>query len=93
MAFRSCDQGSPWNASGDKNVGRLDVAMNNALGVGGIERVGDLDGKGQNQLRVHRLAIDVVLQRQAVKKLHGDERLTRLFPDVVNRADVRMIER
>jgi len=33
-----------------------------------------------------------VLQRHAVQKLHGDERLAILLANVVNRADVGMVE-
>ena len=32
-------------ALGHKDVGRLDVSMNDAAGVGGVQRVGDLDGE------------------------------------------------
>jgi hypothetical protein len=35
----------------------------------------------------------VVLQGRAVQKLHGDERLSALLADVVNRADVGMVQR
>ena len=40
-----------------------------------------------------RAPSDPVLKRHAVQKLHGDERLAVLLADVVNRADVGMIQR
>ena len=39
------------------------------------------------------LSGDAVLQRLALEQLHGDERPPSCFADVVNRADVRMIQR
>ena len=33
-------------ALSDENVGWLDVAVDDAFGVSGVERVGDLDGQG-----------------------------------------------
>ena len=80
-------------ATRDKNVGRLDVAMNDALAVGGIERVGNLDCQVKKQLGLQRLAGDLVLQGHAIEKLHGDERAPFVIADLVNRADVGMIQR
>ena len=37
-------------AFGDEDVGGLDVAMDNALGVGGVESVGNFDGEGEKVL-------------------------------------------
>ena len=80
------------SALGDKDVGGLDVAVDDAFGMGCIQCVGDLDGQRQNQLGFHRSASNAVLQRQAVQKLHGDERFAVLIVNFVDRADVRMIQ-
>ena len=42
--------------------------------------------------RFQRTPRDAVLQRHALEKLHGDERLAVLLADVVNGADVGMIQ-
>ena len=42
-------------ASGDKDVGRLDVAVNDAFGMRGIQRLGNLNGKRQQSLGFERL--------------------------------------
>ena len=36
---------------------------------------------------------DAVLERLAIQKLHGDERLAVVLADLVDRADVRMVQR
>ena len=40
------------SALGDENIGRLDVAVNNAFGVSRVERVGNFDGQSQDKLSV-----------------------------------------
>ncbi len=80
-------------ALGDENVRRLDVAVHDAFGMRRIQSVRDLDGEGQNQLRLHRMHADAVLQRHAVEILHGDERLAVLVVNFVDGADVRMVQR
>src|SRR5271169_4242455 len=79
-------------ALGDENVGGLDVAVDDSFAVGGIERVGNLNGDVEYGLSVQRAAGDAVLQRRPVQKLHGDERLPVLLTDVIDRADVGVTE-
>ncbi len=80
-------------APGDENVGGLDVAMDDALGVGGVEGVGDLDGELQQDVGFERTAVDAVLQGDAFEVLHDDEGLSGGFIDFVDGADVGMIQR
>jgi hypothetical protein len=77
---------------GHKNIGRLDVAMDNAFGVRGIQGVGTFRRHTKELIKFHRTSGNDVFQRSAVEKLHGDKRAAVVFTDVMNRADVRMIE-
>ena len=83
----------PVPAAGDKNIGRLNVAVNDALGVRRIERIGHIDRNSQQRLQFERRVVDGMLQRQAIQKFHDDEGAAVGLPDVVNRADVGMIQR
>src|ERR1700682_4386159 len=77
----------------DEDVGRLDVPVNDACRVRCIERVGNLDAERQHRFQFHRTIADQVLQGCAVEKLHHDERMPILLTDIVNHANVGMIER
>src|SRR5215469_8610193 len=75
-----------------KNVCRLDVAMDDALGVRGIEAVGDLDADLQKFGNLERLANDTMFQSLAFEKLHSNEWPSLVLANIVNRANVRMIQ-
>ena len=77
----------------DEEVRGLDVAMDDPCGVCGLQRVGDLDRKQQQHVDVDRAASDSMLQRHALEELHDDEGVAVLLADVVNRADVGMVQR
>ena len=79
-------------ARGDENIRGLDVAMDDAFGVRGIEGVGDLDGEFEGFFDGQRLAGNAVLQRLAFEVLHGDEGPSVFLGDFVNGADVGVIE-
>src|ERR1700758_3018314 len=66
--------------------------MDDALGVGGFERVGDLNAEIEYFLERHGPATDYALQRLAIEILHDDEGAAVFFADVVNGADIGMIE-
>src|SRR5271165_2674897 len=76
---------------GQEDVGRLDVTVNDMPGMSGDQGVGNLDPDTQQLIQVEGLAHDV-LEGCAFEVLHGDEGLSTDFADVVNGADIGMIE-
>ena len=66
--------------------------MHDALRVRGVERVGDLRAELEHFVERQRAARDAILQRLAVEQLHHHELLAVVRADVVERADVRVIE-
>src|SRR5262249_9408318 len=78
---------------GDEDVGWLDIAMDDALGMRGVEGVGNLKRKREQSFVIEPGAATDIFERRALQKLHGDESLPLLFADVVDGADVGVIQR
>src|SRR5437867_6516539 len=76
----------------DKNIPGLDIAMDNALGMCCVEGVGDLDRETEENVGLQRLAGDTMLQRYAIKILHGNKALAIMLSNLVNSANVGMIQ-
>src|SRR5215469_368943 len=76
----------------DENVGGFDVAMDDALGVCNREPFRHLDSHTQNRIGIQGPATDTMLQRHSIQKLHHNECLPVRLTDVVNRADVGMVQ-
>src|SRR5208282_3171617 len=70
----------------------LNVAMNDALRVRGVERIGNFYAQRKQCVQLHGAIADDVFQGRAVKILHDDVGLAVLLANVVNGADVWMVE-
>ena len=79
-------------ALGHEEVRRLDVAMNNSPGVRGVKGIGDLHRQRKQELDFKRPHADLVLERRAFQIFHGDKGFSILLADIVNRADVWMVQ-
>ena len=76
----------------EKDIGGLNIAVNDAFRVGGDERICHLDAHVQNLVSFERIAANQLLQAFAFQLLHDDEGVPVVVLDVVNRADVGMIQ-
>ena len=76
-----------------KNVGRLDIPVNNAFKMRGFQTIRDLQSQVQDLLSAERSTIKNLPEVLAVEKLHGDECIARMLADVIERTNVGMVER
>ncbi len=77
---------------GNEDVGRFNVSVDNAFGVSRIQSIGNLNSQIQYLIRLKGLVLNAVLERLAFQVLHDNERLTSMFTNVVDGADVGMIQ-
>ena len=77
---------------GDEDIGRLNVTMDDALGMCRIEGIRDLHADITDGFEPQRLAFDAVLQGYAIEELHRDERLVPGLANLVNGANVGVIQ-
>ena len=66
--------------------------MNDAFAMGGVERIGNFDAQREDGLEFHGAPGDQVLERGAVEEFHDEEGASGVLADVVDGADVGMIQ-
>src|ERR1035437_9646085 len=77
----------------DEDVGRVEVAVDDAFGVRSVQRIGNFDAQFEHRLDLQRFAIDPVPERLPFQQLHRDEGSPIGLVNLVDRADVRMVQR
>jgi hypothetical protein len=77
----------------DQQVLGLEVAMNDAVLVHFGQRIAGLDGPVERPSQLHRAIAKHVAQRTSLDVLHRDVGPVVDLTDVVNRRDVRMVDR
>ena len=75
-----------------ENVRRLDVAVHDALSMGGFEGIGHFNAKPQQFFELHRSLTNHVLQRLPCKAFHDDEEPVLVLANLVDGANVGMIQ-
>src|SRR5216683_76009 len=76
----------------EKYIRRLNVAVHDSLRVRRIEPVSDLGANLQEFRYFNGLPANTVLESLALEQLHGDKRTAFELTNIVNCANVRMIE-
>ena len=77
-------------AAGEHDVARLQIAMNHALAVGGVESARDVAGERERPVHGNRTALQAFGERFSLEQLHHEKRHAVDLADVVNGADVRV---
>ena len=80
-------------AFGHEDVRWFDVAVDNTLLVRRFECVRHLDGDFNHPVDGKGVSLNQVLQCFAVHELHGDERTPAFLGDLIDRADIGMVQR
>ena len=78
---------------GNKNIRWLDIAMNDAFAVGGVNGIGDLHSEPDHLITWHRTAGHAVLQGLTLQHLHDDEGTALIIIRVVDSADMGVVQR
>src|SRR4029077_16019118 len=76
-----------------KDIGRLDVSVDDALPMGNIESFRHFAPNSQQLFEFQRAACDGVFQRLSFQKFHDDEALAFVLVNLINGAGVWVVQR
>ena len=76
----------------DEDIGGLDVAVDDARGVRGVERIGDFDKPRHQSFDRQQSLRQLVFESRAIEQFHDEERAAVLFANFVEGANIRVVE-
>jgi hypothetical protein len=79
-------------AVGQKDVGRLDIAVQDAIDVRVLQRIRDLSAEVEQQGERQRVSRQLGVERLALEQLHGQEELSILLVKTVDGADIGVVQ-
>src|SRR5579864_2377459 len=79
-------------ALGHKDVGRLDIAVDDACRMSCIQGIRNFDSQFQHVLNIQWLTGNQVLERLALQVLHRNEGLPFIVSNLIDSADVGMVK-
>src|SRR5206468_3189888 len=79
-------------ALSDEDVGRLDVTMNDALGMRGFERLGELNADIEQAIKRQGRTKQLVIKALAFEQFHRDERLAVRVFNRVDGTNIRVVQ-
>ena len=75
-----------------KNIGGLNIAMDNSFGVSRVERIRQLYSDIQNAIECQRSTANQAAKSLSLKQLHRDEMVPFVFLHIVDRANIGVIQ-
>src|ERR1700676_4421255 len=77
---------------GDEDICGLDVSVDDAFGMRGVQSIGNFDRHAEQIFKLHVPTRYRVLQRHAIQILHCDEGSSALVTNIMDSANIRMIQ-
>jgi hypothetical protein len=80
------------SAPGDKNVGGLNITVNNPFAMSIVERIRDRNGDFKQLVDIERPSDDQVSQGLTIEELHRNKRLIVVLADLIDGTDIGVVQ-
>ena len=73
-----------------KDILRLDIAMNDVMAVGMLQRIGQAHANFQHRVQAELMLLHIFLQSDAIHVFHHNVLIIALADNIINIDDIRM---